>query len=342
MRNRLALTVMGLVLVLGGARILFGLSGQRVARASYQLSSGARALQVASSGCLASWAQAGPVQLERCPQDAAPCERWVQLLGCAHADVGLPDGLAWGTFGALDYSAADSWLKTSTAVLQLPRADLLDVCAGTLLFSEQLARQGGAPGERYASRLALLTAPVCAAVKASALERSNAAARFDALQPFPLSRLVRTLSLDAQLRRFGSWMRPDDLAALPDGRRALAGRAPPPPDGFGEKRSRVGQWLLAQRLTETLALAADGDGREAALAELEKAWPERVAPPEEFRTALEEELIRRDAVNLVLAAWRTGADCRPPPGSGATGAPERGGCALSLGRMHVHLPLEAE
>ncbi len=341
--NRRAYLVVVIVLLLGAVRLAGHLGRDPAARSSDALRQLALSVAAPPAACFEAWRAAGPASLEGCPADPAQCERFAALVRCARSDRGLPDGLAAGTLGAFDYSAGESWLRAALEGVQAQRPGRAAFCADLFAFAELLARRGGQQGERFASRLSLLALQPCAALEASPEERRQAAAALTQVEGSRPGELVNALSAEVQLKRLGSWLRPDDLAALGPGMRALAATAPPPPQGFGEKRTRARLWATAQQAAQALAQGPllDLAAREQALRELEAAWPKVVAEPGLFRTALEEEQARLDARGLLLAAWTREPGCEGTQRSGAKASAEDGRCVLEWPRgLKVSLPLE--
>lgn len=335
MNRRLLFVVVVVAVVLGLSRLLF--HGHRTLALSHSLVTAIRDRHESEPHPgFDEWMRGQPLNLRGCERDPRVCTRFHTLLATTPGLEGrLPNGLQVGTAGPIDWKTADSWLNAATVVFA-DRSQVEDAtCVDALRFSAFLVRHGGADGERVASRLMLIALPECArrqpdsaTVAALAAERGQLV---DLLGP-----MLNGFAIDGQVRRFGSWLTPEDLASLDPGMRALAATAPPPPFNPLERNARGAMWQRAFSLGQGfITLPVD---IKQAMAE----WPERVSDPKRLGEAYEEEKIREAAVELVLDAWNMKQNCTLGTGATSTVKADGDDCVLENQSLHVQLPSRKE
>lgn len=335
MNRRLLFVVVVVAVVLGLSRLLF--HGHRTLALSHGLVAAIEDRRESRwNPGFDEWMKGQPLNLRGCERDPRVCERFHTLLDTmADGEGRLPDGLQVGTLGPIDWKAADSWLNAATVVFA-DRSQVEDrTCINTLRFSAFLAQHGGADGERVASRLMLIALPECARRRPEGVDMTSLDRDRERLVA-QLGPMLNGFAIDGQIRRFGSWLTPEDLAKLEPGMRALAANAPPPPFNPLERNARGAMWQRAFSLGQGfITLPVD---IKQAIAE----WPERVSDPKRLGEAYEEEKIREAAVELVLDAWNMKQNCTLGTGATSTVKADGDDCVLENQSLHVQLPSRKE
>ena len=180
--------------------------------------------------------------------DRAP--RVDQLLEATHASRGgLPPGMSLGTTGA------DSWSATpSVAQALAQRLALADAtpehCLDALALGRDLARGGGTTGLSAALQLTEAVFTSCAQLLTRHPEARSHEPLIAIIDGAPtLARAFREADLDLQLRTFGSWMRPQDIAELTLEQQRVAQTARVLPTAFFERHSLLASWSTLSKTT---------------------------------------------------------------------------------------------
>ena len=197
------------------------------------------------------------------------------LLEATHAVTGgLPPGLEVGTTGP------DSWraMPVVCAVIaeRVSSSDAtVKQCLDALALGRDLARGGGIVGISAAWQLSRAVFEPCGRLLVSA-DPETQAQSMEALSRVvdgapTLARAFREADLDAQVHLFGTWMRPQDVAALSPSIRAGAAEARTLPSGFFARQQLLGVWSKMSKTTHAAmdALELPAAERDRTLEQLE-------------------------------------------------------------------------